>query len=348
MSKKLSKQSRTLIILLVALAALVAVYIGVKAAANAREEKERQDSVLNTIYLADELETPTKVTFGPAGEENTFVISDGVWQWEEDADMPITQQFITRITEMLPTLAASRDVGMENELSDYGLEEPLYTLTAEDGAGTSFTLYVGNSFSTDSASYYYVMEAGGETVYTIESTLPSYLGYGVMSMITKDSFTTLTEENVDSFEISDGTASVLVTKTGKTDILTGNMMYTWYIRRGDTATPVSQYKNEAGETASIFTGKITDALSSYYFSSCTDFKPTEEELKTYGLDTPVTITFYCVDSETGDEEVIALDIGAQVPNGSGYYASLSGSSQVCVMTAACAEAVINTFAQFGE
>ncbi len=160
--------------------------------------------VLNNTALAPEESTPTPESGGPffpdlevdaltrlsisgtaqaaegseeeaAGPLQTTLSKDegGAWVVEEatnSTDRATDQDAAAQAAENFVALRAADSFTAEN-LADFGLEEPAYTITAEDGEN-SYTLLVGNE--NPSGNRYYVLRDGDEepTVYLVtKSTL---------------------------------------------------------------------------------------------------------------------------------------------------------------------------------
>jgi len=339
-----AKQKKTLIILVAVLAVLAAAFAAVRlinASAERRNAKEAEEAV---IHMGDTLGEITELTFGRPGEENRFVLINGLWKLASDEEFPLDSTKVAVVASTLRRLTAVRDIGMENALADYGLEPPQYTVFAVDAGGKEYALDLGNTYTIGGEQLCYAMEQGGSTIYSIKTGLSTYVSASLMSMIAKDDFTGLNEERVTDVTVSGGDKTLILTKTSAPDLSTGKTAYTWYV----DGMPASEYVSAGGEKASVYVPKLVDNLTSFYFSSCAAYRPSQDEMKAFGLADPVTAAFGLEDEDTGETSSVTLLIGAPAPDDSGYYAKLPDSDQVCIISSACAEAVLTALEALGQ
>ena len=119
------------------------------------EIKEELSEVLVTDFNKDDV---TGLTVSGDYELKLVKGDDGVWR-EESMNMLLSE--IDNITTSETVIEAPED------LSQYGLDEPFRTITAELSDGTSVTLCAGAK--SDLLSKYYVKTESGESVYMVDS-----------------------------------------------------------------------------------------------------------------------------------------------------------------------------------
>lgn len=93
---------------------------------------------------------------------------DGVWKEESIPEETIKQESVNMLLSEIDNITTSETViEAPEDLSQYGLDEPFRTITAELSDGTSVTLCAGAK--SDLLSKYYVKTEGGESVYMVDS-----------------------------------------------------------------------------------------------------------------------------------------------------------------------------------
>ena len=329
----MKKNGRTLIILGAVLVVILGAYIGVTVYNNAQAQKEA-DKAKSARLWGDGRGAPAAISYTVGDKTLSFTLEGGTWTVTDDRAFPLNQSSLTSLASSLQSLAAVRTLDTAAPLSTYGLDAPSYTLTASDAGGNSLTLLIG----AENGGNYYAMAKDGSQIYTIASTLVTSLKPDLLGMITLESIHSLTSTNIDTLAVSSGAASLTLNKHLNKDGTT-----TWFIAEGDTFTPADAFiPKTASETtpAKLVDGAVS-GLSGVRFSSCAAYKPDAEALKAFGLDTPqltVKVDYTDITNQgTLDQKStsgsVSLEIGAQLPDGSGYYARLPGSQQVNVLPA---------------
>ncbi|MFQ8703561.1 MAG: DUF4340 domain-containing protein [Eisenbergiella sp.] len=93
---------------------------------------------------------------------------DGVWREESIPEKAIKQESVNMLLSEIDNITTSETViEAPEDLSQYGLDEPFRTITAELSDGTSVTLCAGAK--SDLLSKYYVKTESGESVYMVDS-----------------------------------------------------------------------------------------------------------------------------------------------------------------------------------
>lgn len=129
------------------------------------EIKEELSKVLVTDFNKDDV---TGLTVSGDYELKLVKGDDGVWREESIPEETIKQESVNILLSEIDNITTSETViEAPEDLSQYGLDEPFRTITAELSDGTSVTLCAGAK--SDLLSKYYVKTESGESVYMVDS-----------------------------------------------------------------------------------------------------------------------------------------------------------------------------------
>lgn len=129
------------------------------------EIKEELSEVLVTDFNKDDV---TGLTVSGDYELKLVKGDDGVWREERIPEKAIKQESVNMLLSEIDNITTSETViEAPEDLSQYGLDEPFRTITAELSDGTSVTLCAGAK--SDLLSKYYVKTESGESVYMVDS-----------------------------------------------------------------------------------------------------------------------------------------------------------------------------------
>lgn len=129
------------------------------------EIKEELSEVLVTDFNKDDV---TGLTVSGDYELKLVKGDDGVWREESIPEKAIKQESVNMLLSEIDNITTSETViEAPEDLSQYGLDEPFRTITAELSDGTSVTLCAGAK--SDLLSKYYVKIKSGESVYMVDS-----------------------------------------------------------------------------------------------------------------------------------------------------------------------------------
>lgn len=327
----MKKNARTLIFLGVVLVLFIGAYVGVSLYNKGEDQKKTAETQAAQLWSGGKGE-PVTFSYTTGSATLSFVKNSGSWTVSDNKDFPLNQSTVSGLVSSLTGLSAVRTLDLPKELSLYGLDKPTYTLWAADDKGNGLTLLIGAATGDN----FYAMAKDGAKVYTIPGTLVSSLKPSYLSMVTIDSIPNTTSTSIEAITATGGNKTLKLDRHQNKD-----NSYTWFVITGDTYTSADEVTLAAPSEKSA-TKLISDAvagLSYMTFSSCAAYKPTGEELKKFGLDTPAIKVAVAYEDTTGagttDQKTtkgtVNLEIGAALQDGSGYYARLAGSNEVCVL-----------------
>ncbi|MCI6731758.1 MAG: DUF4340 domain-containing protein [Lachnospiraceae bacterium] len=296
---KRKKQKRLLLILLLILAVLAVGYVILLRYNAAKEaETEETESTIalwpkdfdsSSIASISYLNGDSSLTFNRKTDEDT-----DTWIYAADNDFPLNQSALSGMNSQLQSLTASRSVtdSLDN-LTEYGLDQPVNTITATDQNGTSVTLYLGSTNSGSDITYAYTSQS--DHVYTIASDFADYFNRPLLKLI-----------EADTLPLPSGAAEYKsISIAGKNSSLNMN-----YNPDGndqvDYLGKCSWIGEEDGDTYPISDANasvITEAILGLEITDCAAYKASPEELKAFGLDQPqAVVTVQSEEEETIEEE----------------------------------------------
>ena len=139
------KNTRTLIILGAVLAICIAVYAGVTVYNSNQARKTAEESKSVHIYAVGR-GAPVIISYESDGIQLSFVLREDNWQVADNADFPLKQASLKSLASAINNLTAVRSFDIDSPLSTYGLDKPVYTVSAADDAGNTLKLLIGAQY----------------------------------------------------------------------------------------------------------------------------------------------------------------------------------------------------------
>ncbi len=331
--------------LCIMLAALLIVASGATAAVKMAQNSAETET--GQTILAVDSEAVSSLSWTYNGEEMTFDRSDENWQYTEDAEFPLDEDYIQTMLSTLSEVVSYRTIEDSNDLEQYGLEEPVcqieVSLSEENEEGQTETetvsLSIGSESSMGGRRY---ISIGDGNVYMVDSSVLDSFSYQLLDVVEKDEIPSMTETSGFTIETDEQTMDIdFMEESG----LAYSDEYIWFL-------------NEDGEYTALdtdLTYDLFDMTAAMAWDDCVDYKASEN-LGTYGLDDPattVTVEYTdMVQTDTGEtdedgetvyetekvEKTFVLEIGDYT--GDYCYARVAGSDIVCLIDASIADAVM--------
>lgn len=277
------KNKKGMVIMVCVLCVLLAVYFALRSWNRHQEEKEKAREEAKTVRVTD-TDAGDIVSFSldMGNGMLSFEQQNGEWQYTEDKAFPLDQDQTEQLAEKIGQITADRALEDGDEPSDYGLDEPAYTLEYTDADGETTTVYFGNM----TGDYYYVLVNGGDTVYTVASMKVEELSC-----------------TLDDLAVLDDYPS----------IGSGNLVRESITQNGQTTTYDSENEEQAEDIAAVAGG-----LGAVTLSEAADYSVAEEDLESFGLDEASRITVQAVYTENEEEKTLMLYIGNEDEDGNRY------------------------------
>ena len=299
----MSMKKNKMVPLLLVLLALVVVYLGLSTYNKNAEERKAEEEKSQEISLA-QVETLHSLSYTNGSIAMSFTCDEGNWYYDEDAEIPLNQKTLKNLENTVTGLKAIRKLEDPDELADYGLTDPLYTIQyTGDDSDEIYTILIGNATGED----YYVTIGDSEEVYTIDSTLVGTLAFDLADVVEYDTVPNIGSGNLKKVEVTEN---------------------------GTTTT--YEEEDDLSELAGGFgTLSLTD---------CADYHVTEDKLSEYGLSESERIKAVATytDSNSGEEETFTVYIGKTDEDGTNRYVMADGSKVVCRVTTEIVNNMITT------
>ena len=295
-------RGKKMILLLCILAVLFAVYFLVQHLNNKTETvTETAGTFEMTEKTADEL---AGISWERAGVAYSFAKEDGVWVTANEPVWPVYQEALQNLADTLTGLKATRKLDDVKNLSDYGLAEPVFSVTASWADGTKSIYSMGDA--TPFADGYYLMLSGDQgTIYTIESSLSESFALTQKDMVQMEGIPYVTQAS----HLTIGESLDVVKRN---ESLTVDPDQLWYDAASDTPLDGTQIESLAEDVNSLYWNELVSANAS------------DEWLITWGLDDNSAVCLTLTGDDGSSRELL---IGKEIDS-SNYYAKLPDSVMV--------------------
>ena len=181
-----------MVVCLVVLAALLGLVTWMN---NREKESEAEETIQITDFDSSTLSSIT-YTFNGQTVELVYDAEAQAWHLKDLPDQPLQTTLTGNMASAVSSMKAQRQLGETEDLSQYGLDAPSFTVTATAGDETYTFLYGDQNQMTQDR---YLMLEGNNTVYTVDETM-----YSAFQYAPEDLFE---EEESDSDAVSSEVAS---------------------------------------------------------------------------------------------------------------------------------------------
>lgn len=197
------KKKKTIILL--ALILLLVIANGAASAWNNKsEKKKKKEAEASKVYLTDASDI-TAYSYSDGSQNMSFTKVDDTWVYDEDNEIPMNQDTVQSAADAIRQITAVRELDNPDQLSDYGLDNPSYTIQFQDSEGTVTEILIGNGAGEN----YYAAVGGTEKVYTISSDFQNYLQFDLAKLVQYDTVPSIGSGNLKNVTITEnGTDTV--------------------------------------------------------------------------------------------------------------------------------------------
>lgn len=266
-----------------ALILLLAVYFGMRAWNQNREEKEEQQAEADTVHVTETAAADiVSLKFDVGSGEMEFTKENDTWYYAPDRDFPLVQSYPEDMAAAAGNIIADRELTDGDALEDYGLDEPVYTLECTDSEGNVTQVCFGNT----TGDYYYVTVGDTGKVYTVESTITDSFNYTLADIAQYDEYPS---------------------------IGSGNLVKEVITQNGETTTYDKDNEDQEEDITAIAGG-----LGAVSLTEAADYSVADEDLAGYGLDETARITVEATYTQDDEENILTLYIGGEDGNGNRY------------------------------
>lgn len=277
------KKNKGLFILIAVLVVLLGVYFGLQSWNKSKTEEKEKEEEAAVVHVTDTAaEDIVSMKFDVGNGEMSFAKEDGTWSYTPDPDFPLAQSYPGTMAEAVGNITAERELSDGDELADYGLDEPVYTVGYTDADGNVTDVYFGNMTGDN----YYVTVGDEGKVYTVASTVLDSFSYTLDDIAQLDTYPS---------------------------IGSGNLMKEVITRDGETTTYDSEDEDQEEDIAAVAGG-----LGAVTLSEAADYSVEDKDLAGFGLDEDSRITVEATYTNDDEEEVLTLYIGDEDGDGNRY------------------------------
>lgn len=334
----MEKRTRTLCLLVGAVVLLLVAYFGIRGFNKNQEKKAEKEAKASEIYLT-KMEDVTEIRYNIGNGEQAFVKESDSDNWEVEAqpDFPLAQTYPEQIASDFGTLKAERELKDADQLSDYGLEDPVYTVELSDSKGNTHQISIGNM----TGDTYYATVDDSQTVYTVSAAVMEDLQYSLEEMAQLDQVPSIGSGNLVEETITKAGSQTTYSADNKDD---SEAVATVIGGLGAlTLDTVENYTVQPEELASygLDEGNRTQVDAVYSTSTDSDAGETDEaEPATSDFDSENSDTGNSDSDTSGKEKTYTLYIGTQAEDGTTYVMP-KGSGIVYKVTTTVCKNILN-------
>lgn len=350
MSKK-KRQFFTIIILLVILAVSGISYVLLskyQAKKDKQEAEKTQSEEKITLYSMKEEEI-TQIHFINSSHEMTLVKDGDLWKDSADPDFPVNQEYAQTMVEETGEMTASQLVVKDPEdLSQYQLDQPQFTVELTNQSGETRKLVIGEESMAAGGCYAYVDQA--DQIYVIASNITDNFDYTRNEMMEVPEAPTITAEYVTGYKLQSAKGRSFTAKYDETGAKFADVDG-WDITGAyKMAVPGS---GDALQT--LFSG-----LGSMEATEGVEYRATDKLLKQYGLAEPAYIIDVDYDTVEGDDTAdttsddqkeaeesqtrtahhYQISVGSHNDQEDQYFVSIDGNDGIYLMSADTIDALV--------
>nr|WP_288555837.1 DUF4340 domain-containing protein [uncultured Mediterraneibacter sp.] len=334
----MEKRTRTLCLLVGAVVLLLVVYFGIRSFNKNQEKKAEKEAKASEIYLT-KMEDVTEIRYNIGNGEQAFVKESDSDNWEVEAqpDFPLAQTYPEQIASDFGTLKAERELKDADRLSDYGLEDPVYTVELSNSKGNTHQISIGNV----TGDTYYATVDDSQTVYTVSAAVMEDLQYSLEEMAQLDQVPSIGSGNLVEETITKAGSQTTYSADNKDD---SEAVATVIGGLGAlTLDTVENYTVQPEELAAygLDEANRTQVDAVYSTSTDTDARKTDEtETATSDFDSENSDTGNSDSDTSGKEKTYTLYIGTQAEDGTTYVMP-KGSGIVYKVTTTVCKNILN-------
>lgn len=272
------KQKKGMIILAAVLVVLVILYSALAVWNKKADEKEAKKTEEETVHLTD-ADNISAIKYTDGQSTMSFIKEEDTWYYEDDLEILLNQDVIEGIKDTISGLTAVRELEDPDDLKDYGLTEPAYTIWYTDGEETT-PIYIGNMTGEN----YYATVGDTGKVYTITNSIISSLHFELSEIVENDTVPSIGSGNLTKVEVIQGAKTTEYTEEDDLAQLAGGFgtltldtcvnyhasnenLITYGLDKDNRITASASYADpdtEEEETFTVYIGKTDDSGGNQY------------------------------------------------------------------------------------
>ncbi len=334
-SKKKKKNMVTLLSLFAVLLLLIVAYMAATKWKDAQKEKDEEQGADEGILLAA-VETSEIAAIHIADDlySCTIEAKENTWVMQGDEEFPLDKTVVDTMAERLKDFRATRLVLPDaQDLSEYGLLEPVLSVKVQKKDGTQLTICLGDNSSADGG--YYVCIGGASDVYLVEAGTRDCFYLSQTELMSLDTVPSFSAESAAGLKVTSGEYPSFTIKDSTQDLkdLTAMALYTMALY-DVYEKPVRIDLTNFAALMENYTAISLGEFVAYHAADAAD----------YGLLTPsdaLTVWYAKTGSDGAEEtEEFTIYFGRKSEDGSGVYVRLEGSNQIFLMPVETQESLL--------
>lgn len=164
------KRIKKLIILIVVFIIFIAIYMSTSYL------NPKDDATDESVAVKEIDENSIKqISWEKDGESITLVKKDDVWSYLNNESFAIDQSYPKSMLSAISNLKSSQVLSEAENLSEYGLDKPVFVISVLSDDDTTTTYSIGNMNET--TNKYYLILNEDTSIYMVDSTLISAFNY---------------------------------------------------------------------------------------------------------------------------------------------------------------------------
>ena len=167
------KKYKTLIVFFAVFVVLIGLYFAMKYANKIQAEKEQGDTIMVTA-----LSNLASMEYKDGESTISLEKEDDEWKLVDNAEMKLDSDAVQTIADTLSQVASLRVLEGAGELSEYGLDDPAYTIQLTTESGKEVAFYIGDATGEN----YYATIDDKVVVYVIDSSAADALEFDVTAL----------------------------------------------------------------------------------------------------------------------------------------------------------------------
>lgn len=329
MSKKKQKQLFLMLGILAAMAILLTAGILLNRWNTKRQEKAEDEATPRVVTM----ESVSAMTLKNGDASLSFAKDDdGNWYWADDADFPLDTSTLTSLESLAEDYKAEKELEISDTLEAYGLADSTQSLTLTDDDGSSTTILLGGATGEN----YYAMVEGGDTIFTVGTTLADSLSKSLYDMAELASYPALSEDIIQSVQVSgaqdetftvqavevesgdagDSSAASSASSDTETDAADASSS-----AEAEVTTEYHWLRNGTDITDDSALTTFRTEVDSIAVSGLAYYKPDDAQRAACGLSSPTAVLTVVYTGDDGDV-TSTLTIGGQDEESGSYYCTL--------------------------
>ena len=333
----MSKRTRKLLFAISILALLCISYFFLidKTDSSDNSETSSDGSVQTTKLVNIDSSKITCISFN----DISLVRSGEKWLYSDDSDYPVDTGLVEALADTLSDLSYTESI-KESEMDDlsvYGFDTTPENKISFTADGTEHTCYIGE-YNSITGGYYVTYDDDGY-IYMVNSDIASSFDYdSIYDLLVVDTLPEIDATYMTGMAIITPTTSYTYTPEIATDETdsendsdsdsdNNSQTVVWSVQSTDIKSDVTGEKETVDtENFSTVVDNILDASP----TKAVSYKPSEDELKIYGLSIPAytIVISYVDDSRDTEEKTLTLSIGSSDDSENSY--AIINDSQMIV------------------